>query len=82
MRCAAEQSLLVSSLIVICRQRHATPDDLQRYADVMYEYYTALYQGTTGGAQPEHARDVAQARRDQQVCISVLVGGSAQPSPR
>ena len=66
-RCAATQTLLVSSLMVVCRQRHATPDDPQHYADVMYEYYTALYQGTTGGAQPEHARDVARTRRDQQV---------------
>ena len=51
---------------VICRQRHATADDPQRYADVMYGYYTALHQGT-GGAEPEHAAEVAQARRDQQV---------------
>ncbi len=31
----------------------------------MYEYYTALREGT-GGAQPEHAPQVEKARRDQQ----------------
>ena len=32
----------------------------------MYVYYTASYQGP-GSAEPEHAREVEQARRNQQV---------------
>ncbi len=66
--CALSQcsSAADHELTYVCRQRHATADDQQRYADIMYGYYTASYQGP-GSAEPEHAREVEQARRDQQV---------------
>ena len=53
-------------LTCVCRQRHQTADNLQRYADVMCGYYTALREGA-GSAEPEHSRAVEKARRDQQV---------------
>ena len=59
-------SAAIHKLTYVCRQRHTTANNAQHYADVMYGYYTALYQGT-GGAAPEHALEVELARRDQQV---------------